>query len=419
MARVLIAWELGEALGHLARCARLAQGLRAGGHSVVLALKDLRMPLARLGLSEVPCLQAPQPPARRAASAAQPASYAGVLLASGLGDEPGLVARLQGWQGLIALVQPDVLVADHAPVALLAAAANGVPHLAIGNGFALPPPADPWPSIRPWSAPAPAACRREEEALDRAVAKSLAAIGCRAPARLRDCFGPQDVLDTFEELDAFSGRNGAHYVGPLGALPGARPLRWQGTGEQRVVAYLRPGVPGFAPMMAALAASDAEVVCVAPGLAPADAQRWASPRMRIALGAVQLDRLLDRASLAIGYGSGAFSAQALVAGVPVLALPRHAEQRLLAGRLEALGAGRCIHPRTPDDAWAGLLQQAMQDEGLRTAAKAFAARYPDWTAADSLAAAIAAIERRIQLAQAPHPAATTVAGPNGAGPCLH
>jgi len=44
MARVLIAWELGEDFGHLARCLRLAQGLVARGHGVTLALKDVRLP---------------------------------------------------------------------------------------------------------------------------------------------------------------------------------------------------------------------------------------------------------------------------------------------------------------------------------------------------------------------------------------
>lgn len=43
MARILIAWELGEAFGHLARCLRLAQGLRQRGHTIVLAGVPLLM----------------------------------------------------------------------------------------------------------------------------------------------------------------------------------------------------------------------------------------------------------------------------------------------------------------------------------------------------------------------------------------
>ncbi len=42
MARVLIAWELGDAFGHLARCLRLAEGLAARGRGVTLALKAAR-----------------------------------------------------------------------------------------------------------------------------------------------------------------------------------------------------------------------------------------------------------------------------------------------------------------------------------------------------------------------------------------
>lgn len=43
MARVLIAWELGEAFGHLARCLRLAHGLVARRPGAALALKDVRL----------------------------------------------------------------------------------------------------------------------------------------------------------------------------------------------------------------------------------------------------------------------------------------------------------------------------------------------------------------------------------------
>jgi len=43
MACILIAWERGEAFGHLALCLRLAQGLVARRHGVTLVLKDVRL----------------------------------------------------------------------------------------------------------------------------------------------------------------------------------------------------------------------------------------------------------------------------------------------------------------------------------------------------------------------------------------
>ena len=41
MARILFAWELGGDYGHLARLLPVAQALKAGGHEVVFAVRDL------------------------------------------------------------------------------------------------------------------------------------------------------------------------------------------------------------------------------------------------------------------------------------------------------------------------------------------------------------------------------------------
>ena len=68
MARVLIAWELGEAFGHLARCLRLAQGLVARGHAVTLALKDVRLPAGQTTAPGITVLAAPLTPQAGASS---------------------------------------------------------------------------------------------------------------------------------------------------------------------------------------------------------------------------------------------------------------------------------------------------------------------------------------------------------------
>ena len=41
MSRIFIAWELGGGMGHIQRLYPVAKGLRARGHEVVFAVRDL------------------------------------------------------------------------------------------------------------------------------------------------------------------------------------------------------------------------------------------------------------------------------------------------------------------------------------------------------------------------------------------
>lgn len=394
MASVLIAWELGEAYGHLATCLRLAEGLRRRGHTVVLALKDVRLPamqVAAPGITVVPAPLTPQDPADRVA----PVNYAGVLLYSGFAQAHDVAARLAAWQGLIELARAEVLVADHAPTALLAAHLAGIAHLAIGNGFAVPPASSPWPSIRPWEDVSEAALVAAETRLDAVTGAALRMFGRSVAVRMRDLYGAQDVLATFAELDHHGERPDARYVGVIASAPGAIPVAWQHREGVKLLAYLRPAVPGFAAILQGLARLDAEVLCVAPGLAPAAARRLATRRLRIALAPVALPPLLAEADLAIGYGNSGFSTQALLAGVPLLMRPRHVEQAIFARRVEAAGAGRLLGGPLDADGVAAAVRALLDQPACREAARAFRDRYRHATPERAVEQALDCIERAV------------------------
>ena len=78
----------------------------------------------------------------------------------------------------------------------------------------------------------------------------------------------------------------------------------------KVLAYLRPAVPGFQSILQALARLEAEVLCIAPGMKPEMAKCCATRRLRIALAPVDLPPLFEHADLAVGYGNCGFSTQA-------------------------------------------------------------------------------------------------------------
>jgi UDP:flavonoid glycosyltransferase YjiC (YdhE family) len=395
MARVLIAWELGEAFGHLARCLQLAEGLRKRGHTVAMALKDLRLPAGKGSPPGLTVLPAPLTPQLRPSPQHPPVNYADVLRHCGFADAQDVAARLRAWQGIVSLARPEVLVADHAPTALLAAHLAGTPHMAIGNGFAIPPNVTPWPSIRPWEAIPDSALLEAEQRLDQVTEAAQKTLGRSAPVRMRELFGTHDPLDTFAELDHYGERPDGCYVGPIVSVPDARRVSWQDRGDQKVLAYLRPEVPGFRMILQALARLDAEVICVAPGLSPDIARRLATRRLRIALAPVDLQPLLDETDLAIGYGNTGFSTQALLAGVPLLMRPRYVEQGLLARRIEAMGAGELLDARVEVETVTTRMQALLHSPDHRQAAQGFKDRYRHFSPEQAIERALALIEQRL------------------------
>lgn len=392
MARVLIAWELGEAFGHLARCLRLAQGLVARGHGVTLALKDLRLPAGQRLAPGITVLPAPLTPQAGAGGRA-PVNYADVLRVSGFADARDVAARLNAWQGVFSLVRPDVLVADHAPTALLAARLAQIPHLSIGNGFAIPPSVSPWPSIRPWDVVSDQALTTAETRLDHVLDSAQKALGHTKTVRVRDLFGEHDILDTFGELDHYGARPDGRYVGPIVSVPQALRVGWQSKEDSHVLAYLRPAVPGFDSIMQALARLEAEVLCIAPGMKPEMAKCCATRRLRIALAPVDLPSLLPDAQLAVSYGNSGFTTQALLAGVPLAMRPRHVEQALFAHRVEALGAGKLLGGRIDAASVTASLQELLGNPAYRQAARSFRSRHADYSPSQAIEQSLFLIER--------------------------
>jgi hypothetical protein len=155
MARILLTWELGGGFGHLMNLRPLAIELAARGHQVFLAAGDLSRVAGVFAAGSGQCSvvggqlapgsaegsEAPSPrpsptgrgsergitvlPApwktTRTKTVETIVTYADLLLNIGFGDGEAFTVHLQAWRNLYELVQPDLLVCDHSPTALLAA----------------------------------------------------------------------------------------------------------------------------------------------------------------------------------------------------------------------------------------------------------------------------------------------------------
>jgi hypothetical protein len=92
--------------------------------------------------------------------AATPFSFADILLGSGYGDARTLTSLLEGWIRIFERWRPDLVVADSAPTALIAARILRIRRATYANGFALPPRVSPLPAFPPRRCRGPGRPRR-------------------------------------------------------------------------------------------------------------------------------------------------------------------------------------------------------------------------------------------------------------------
>jgi len=390
MSRFLVAWEFGEDLGHVRRILPLGRALRERGHEVAFAFRDA----TRLAAPARESFAAWAAPVLRRPPAFDPAprNAADVLLNLGFRDVASLRGVQRAWDALLEVVRPDAVIGDYAPNAMIAASRHALPRATVGSGFALPPARDPLPAIRPGERADEAVLRGLDDALTASVS---AAVGKTPQITLEHIFrGDANLLATWPELDPLGPRD-ADYLGPMGGTEGGMETAWNGAGAPRVLAYLKPRDTRFAAVLAALEASGAQAIVAAPGMHEQDAKDRSSARVRIFPCTLRLPPLLREADLCVGHGGPGFAADALRAGVPLLLLPMHLEQELVARRLAQAGLAVLQLSRAPEEL-AAALAGALDDEALHARAHGFARELATRSTADPAQAAAARIEALVR-----------------------
>lgn len=267
-------------------------------------------------------------------------------------------------------------MADHSPTALLAARFLDICRVQVGNGFELPPLVRPFPSIRPWESIA-GTLLEHSETMTLAAINAVAKIYRGKPLeQMTDLFDLNGfTLASFSELDHYGVRPGINYAGPIYPSHHGQKVNWPTGSGPRIFAYLRPSVPGFALIMAALKQSRARVVCVVPGAGKPLIDAFSTGSVCIYRDPVDLGLLIGDMDLGISYGGIGTVAPLLLGGVPVLLTPQSVEQYLFCSRVESLGAGLVLRDTRSQQAIQDALTLMLVEPSFRVAAKSFAASY--------------------------------------------
>jgi UDP:flavonoid glycosyltransferase YjiC (YdhE family) len=371
-------------MGHLGRLAPLAQALHARGHEITLAVKDVSGVGSVVGLDAFRVVQAPVW-LKSGDTADPPLSYAEILARFGYADRGGLGGMLRAWGGLLALVKPDIVVADHAPTALLAARVAALPRVTYGSGFFLPPRVYPLPNMRPWHDIPVAQLAASEDILLAGVNRVLSTLRAPPLARLAEVLtADADFLMTFRELDHYRGRRDGEYLGVASSEGANSATAWPDGAGKKILAYLHGDYREMEAILNIFNKLEARVLLFAPGIAPAMREKFGSSRLVFSSRPLALSAMGRQCDVTVCHGGLATTVAALRAGCPLLLLPLHLEQFLMSMNVESLGAGLMINPDLPNPDAAGVLRRLLKESSFKARALDFADRYADYDPASVL-----------------------------------
>ena len=385
---VLVVWEHGGNLGHLARLLPVMRALRQRGHPVVFAVARPQAVVPLLADTGVTVVQAPQVSLALTfnTSAACPAD---IWLRCGFASPPHAKACVVQWLALFEAVKPSAILVDASPVALYAAQVAGISAVALGNGFELPPHL-PGMSFAPWQSDLAASIAHSERVLASALAGLASSLAKDLPNTVARKTGvyearsvgallslPPQALCAWPELDHFDRAvDAASFVGPIWKdLPGAQTVAWPDKPGAKVLCYLTLTDKRYDFLWQALQMHGANVLLVSPGgidWVCESARGWG---ITVCRQPVALADLLADCDAVIGYGGTGWASMALLGGKPLMLLPGQLEQGLLAYRLAQRGLAVSTLSHLNKAQVQARVTQLLQDTALQGRARRLSQRY--------------------------------------------
>jgi hypothetical protein len=375
MATVLCAWEQGGNLGHLSNLRNPIEMALQLGHRVLLAARELHRVPEVLGGLPIELLPAPFKQYVQPADKSAFLSMTHVLARQCFSGVDELEMYLRAWQTLFDLVQPDLVMYEHSPTALIASHGRPFKKVLVGSGFAIPPLPEPGEPFAPFSttsgsAPVRARLLADDALVLTVVNQALGRLGRGPLPDLAQIYRQADasLLLSWPELDHFGARPGQRYLGavPLGHQP---PAVWPDVSGPKVFGYLQ-AMPSIEALLRCLREAGVCALLLVRGLPLELKLKYSSERLRFLDGLVDLASVAAQADGVIHHANHSSLIVFTEAGLPQLLIPRQQEQLLLALRLAAHGGAVLAYQDQPG--FDQETQQLLTDPKMRAQARALA-----------------------------------------------
>jgi UDP:flavonoid glycosyltransferase YjiC (YdhE family) len=320
MSRILLAWELGAASGHLAGLRPVVEVLLERGHQVTLAAQNLRNAARVFAGLDFPIVPAPRTHELYGGLEDPPLNYSEILMRYGYLEPAMLRGLLTAWRSLMRAVAADVVLADHAPTAMLAARELGLPRGLIGSPFNVPPAVTPTPNMRDWLS-VPAQRLADSDARVLQVINGAVSRAGNLDALHRIFDGAARFLSGIPELDPYGARPAEDYLGLRAVSTGSEQPVWPEGDGPKVFAYLHAPYSHLERALTALTGSGARVLVHLLGGNAALMQKHSGPQLRFAPALLDFSQVVSACDLCVCHGNVGTTLGMLQGGRPLLLLP--------------------------------------------------------------------------------------------------
>lgn len=345
MAKILLAWEFGRGLGHLAQLKPFVDRALSEGHQVALAAKELQNVPVFFSGDKLDIFQAPffhRAPKRRYPKIL---SYSQLILQQ-LNSVADLELLFRAWNTIYDAVEPDVVVYESAPWAMAASHHRGWKKWLVGSGFFIPRLDLPFMGLFPGVEKTQDNFRSLKEAemlVLTMINDVMSRQGLPVLDDVRDLFARVDhrLIQSLPETDHFGTRDNEDYVGISQTLPAVNVV-WPVAGDCKVFAYLY-NFPGVEKLLSALDRSGAASVVYSRELDESIKSRF--PGIQFVEEPLDMGTVLSLADLMITMGGHTTAMQGMMMGIPLLLIPVFQEQFFFASRLVEQGRGIILPPK--------------------------------------------------------------------------
>lgn len=284
----------------------------------------------------------------------------------GFRDPEFLSRQIAWWRETIRVRGIALVIGDFAPCALLAARSLGVPTVAVGNAYAVPPPGlERFPVFLPRYAE----CIHDEARMVEAVNLAATPLGVPPIRHLPEVYASDaQLVRSLPIFDPYDGIREAPLLPPVADVGDID----SGGGDEIFVYFSSTecSEPGIAE---AVAGTGLPVRAFMPRMQPETARLLEAGGVAIETTAATTREIARRSRLLVNAGQHGTLCMALAAGIPQVALPQQLEQLYNALRVEERGVARVVEKgERRAERLRRTILEAYRDEEMRRAAAALA-----------------------------------------------